>query len=119
MKTLPSKFCNDVTHRHFVWTILEQLLDGNGRNRRMVCYFFLRLIRHDFTDWKMSRFICFGVWAGLFPREGNKIPLSPSLPLPYRTAAGRVKEFLHALARADGGGASTGTPPGVPGATRR
>ena len=61
----------------------------------------------------------FGAWAGLFPREGNKIPLSPSLPLPYRTAAGRVKEFLHALARADGGGASTGTPPGVPGATRR
>ena len=60
-----------------------------------------------------------GLGRGLFPREGNKIPLPPSLPLPYRTAAGRVKEFLHALARADGGGASTGTPPGVPGATRR
>ena len=61
----------------------------------------------------------FGAWTGLFPREGNKIPLPPSLPLPYRTAAGRVKEFLHALARAGDGGASTGTPPGVPGATRR
>ena len=60
----------------------------------------------------------FGAWAGLFPREGNKIPLPPSLPLPYRTAAGRVKEFLHALART-GGGEPTGTPPGVPGATRR
>ena len=61
----------------------------------------------------------FGTWAGLFPRDGNKIPLPPSLPLPYRTAAGRVKAFLHALARAGGGGASTGTPPGVPGKTRR
>ena len=61
----------------------------------------------------------FGVWAGLFPREGNKIPLPPSLPLPYRTAAGRVKEFLHALARTVDGGASTGVPTGVPGATRR
>ena len=63
----------------------------------------------------------FGAWAGLFPREGNKIPLSPSLPLPYRTAAGRVnvKEFLHALARTVDGGASTGVPTGVPGATRR
>ena len=64
----------------------------------------------------------FGAWAGLFPREGNKIPLSPSLPLPYRTAAGRIKEFLHALARADGGGASTGTPcfmVGFPGRARQ
>lgn len=60
-----------------------------------------------------------GLGRGLFPREGNKIPLPPSLPLPYRTAAGRVKEFLHALARVGDGGAFTGTPPGVPGKTRR